>query len=72
MDDEGLSRGILEIDGEQEHWGIRNQAWADYWAVDTHSSIHGELVKTKLQPEEEKKLYKKYNKVFEKNIDQWE
>jgi len=66
-DDEGT--GSLALDIEQEHDIIRNMAWADFWAVDGYSQINNVFIKTKIQPEIEKKLFKKYNKAFEKYED---
>jgi len=68
-DDEGT--GSLALDIEQEHDIIRNMAWADFWAVDGYSQISGTFVKSKLRPNGEKRLYKKYNKQFEKHVDGW-
>ncbi len=68
--DEGL--GSLSLDIEQEHDVIRNMAWANYWAVDGYSQIRGAFIKSKIQPKQEKILYKKYDKKFEEEIDKWE
>jgi len=69
-EDEGL--GTLSLDVEQEHDVIRNMAWANYWAVDGYCQIRGKFIKSKIQPEQEKILYRKYHKQFEKEIDKWE
>ncbi len=69
-DDEGA--GSLSLDIEQEHDIIRNMAWADFWAVNGYSQINNVFVKTKIQLELEKKLFKKYNKAFEKYTDKWQ
>ncbi len=63
--DEGM--GSLMLDIEQEHDIIRNMAWADFWSVDDYSQINGEMVKTSMTSEEEKKLYDKYNKSFKES-----
>jgi len=69
-DDEGM--GTLSLDMEEEHDIIRNMAWAEYWAVDGYSQIRKAFVKSKIQPNEEKILTKKYNKKFEKEIEKWQ
>ena len=68
-EDEGL--GTLALDMEQEHDIIRNMSWADYWAVDGYCQIRGVFIKSKLQPDKEKTLNRKYDKKFEEEMDKW-